>query len=546
MDARSPQALLQQRQEAVGALHAVALGTVGLGIQHEVRVAVVQAEVGEAHVRLLPADHAVAIVAQDDHREVHLQAHRGFQLLAVHHEAAIAAHRDDGLVRIDHVGGHGRRQAGAHGRQGVVQQHGVGHVRLVVAGEPDLVHAVVQGDDALRRQRPAHVGDQPLRVQREARIVGAFGDLGLVGLADRQQAGEVPVRGVGERLADLPDGVGDVAHHLDLREVHRVDLGGTEVHVDHLGAAADHEERRLLDHVVADVDDQVGRFQRAVHEVAGRQRGVAEEARVALVHHALAHLGGDEGNAGAVDQLLEDLGGHLAVGPGADHQDRAARGLQLVHRGADHLVLGQRAAAEAARDRQAVGLLGGDVLGQFQVHGAGLLLLGEAEGLTHPRGDIVGRGQLVGVLGQRLHHADHVEDLETPLLGLLDRLLAGDHQHRHAAEIGVGAGGDQVGGAGAEGRKAHAGLAGQAAVGGGHEARRLLVAGEHQPDLRLAQGFEQVEVLFAGNAEDVLDTFALQALHYYIGGLGHLAATSGMVTRRDRTLQQRPAPVVSA
>lgn len=371
------------------------------------------------------------------------------------------------------------------------------------------------------------VGHQALRIEREARVVGAFGDLRLVGLADRQQAGEVPVRGIVQRLADLPDGVGDVAHHFDLREIHRVHLGGTEVHVDHLGTAANHEERRLLDHVVADVDDQVGRLHRAMHEVAGGQRGVAEEARVTLVDHALAHLGGDEGNAGLVDQLLEDLGGHLAVGPGADHQDRAARGAQLLHRGADRLVFRQRPAAQARRDGQAVGLLGGDVLRQLQMHRAGLLFLGQAERLADPRGNVVGGGQLVGVLGQRLHHADHVEDLEAALLGLLDRLLPGDHQHRHAAQVGVGAGGDQVGGARAEGRQADPGLAGEAPIGGGHEAGRLFVAGEHQPDLRLAQGLQQVEILLAGNSEDVLHALVFQALHNHIGCLGHLRSTSG-------------------
>ncbi|MNG28082.1 hypothetical protein D3C84_1132930 [compost metagenome] len=91
---------------------------------------------------------------------------------------------------------------------------------------------------------------------------------------------------------------------------------------------------------MTDVDDEVGCFHRAVHEVAGRQCGVAEEARVTFIHHALAHLGSDEGDACLVDQLLENLGGHLAVGAGADHQDRAARGLQLLHGSEDRLVLG--------------------------------------------------------------------------------------------------------------------------------------------------------------------------------------------------------------
>src|SRR5690606_33234714 len=115
------------------------------------------------------------------------------------------------------------------------------------------------------------------RVDREAIVVGTFDDLRFVGLTDGHQAGEVPVRGVGQRFADLPYRVGDVTDHFHLWEVNGVDFGGTEADVDDLCAAADHEERRLLDHVVADVDDQVGRFDGAVDEVTGRQRGIAEE-----------------------------------------------------------------------------------------------------------------------------------------------------------------------------------------------------------------------------------------------------------------------------
>ncbi len=69
------------------------------------------------------------------------------------------------------------------------------------------------------------------------------------------------------------------------------------------------------------------------------------------------------------------------------------------------------------------------------------------------------RDDLARVLGQRRHHVDHVDDLETALLGRLDRLLAGDHQHRHGAELGVGGGGDEVRRARAERRQADARLA---------------------------------------------------------------------------------------
>lgn len=36
--------------------------------------------------------------------------------------------------------------------------------------------------------------------------------------------------------------------------------------------------------------------------------------------------------------------------------------------------------------------------------------------------------EFLGKLRQRLHHANHIKNLETALLGLLDRLLPSDHQ----------------------------------------------------------------------------------------------------------------------
>ena len=47
----------------------------------------------------------------------------------------------------------------------------VGHRGAVVAGEPDLVHAVVESDDAVIGHHRAYVGDNSLRRQREAGLV---------------------------------------------------------------------------------------------------------------------------------------------------------------------------------------------------------------------------------------------------------------------------------------------------------------------------------------------------------------------------------------
>ncbi|MNP53863.1 hypothetical protein D3C76_1483740 [compost metagenome] len=82
---------------------------------------------------------------------------------------------------------------------------------------------------------------------------------------------------------------------------------------------------------------------------------------------------------------------------------------------------------QARRDWQGIGLLGGDVFWQLQVHGTGLFFLRQAKRFAYTGRNVVGRSELVGVLGQRLHHADHIEDLEATLFGLFDRFLAGDH-----------------------------------------------------------------------------------------------------------------------
>jgi hypothetical protein len=74
---------------------------------------------------------------------------------------------------------------------------------------------------------------------------------------------------------------------------------------------------------------------------------------------------------------------------------------------------------------------------------------------------------------------------------------------------------------GPERRDAHAGPAGEAAVGGGHEGGGLLVAGEDELDRGGAQGLDRVEVLLARHPEDALHALPLQSRHQKIRTLGH-------------------------
>ena len=142
-------ALFHQGSQAGGRFHPVAIGAIGTGVVDEIRVTEIQTEVLEIHVVLFPLDHAVAVIAQNQYHDVELQAHCGFQFLAVHHEAAVADDGHHAPVRVHHLGGHAGGQAGTHGGQGVIQQHGVGFGGRVVTGKPDFVHAVIQGEDAI-------------------------------------------------------------------------------------------------------------------------------------------------------------------------------------------------------------------------------------------------------------------------------------------------------------------------------------------------------------------------------------------------------------
>src|SRR5262249_39350623 len=139
--------------------------------------------------------------------------------------------------------------------------------------------------------------------------------------------------------------------------------------------------------------------------------------------------------------------------------------------------IGIRPRAHDLRDgeERMVDLLASDVFRQLEVNGAGALFTSQAKGFTYERGDTLAVDNLVGTLGDRTQHFDSVDDLEAPLLAFLDRLLPGDEHQRHGAEVGVSGRGNQVGGTGSESRKAHARLAGEAAVSGSHETGALLV-----------------------------------------------------------------------
>jgi hypothetical protein len=89
--------------------------------------------------------------------------------------------------------------------------------------------------------------------------------------------------------------------------------------------------------------------------------------------------------------------------------------------------------------------------------------------------------------------------------------LGHDRDERMRIELGVRDAQHQVDRAGTEGRQAHAGLPGERPVRVGHERGASLVARGHEPDRRIDQRVDHVEVLLAGEPEDILDALVLEA-----------------------------------
>ena len=166
-------------------------------------------------------------------------------------------------------------------------------------------------------------------------------------------------------------------------------------------------------------------------------------------------------------------------------------------------------------------LFRGDVLRQLQMHRPRPLLLGDPERLAHDGRDRGRADDLPRHLGERLHRGDDVDDLEARLARRHDRLLAGDHDHRHGAEMRIGRRRREVERAGSERRDAHARAAGEPAVGRRHEPGRLLVPGQHELDLRASERLDDVEVLLARNPENAVDALVLQRRDEQVRSLQH-------------------------
>ena len=314
----------------------------------------------------------------------------------------------------------------------------------------------------------------------------------------------------------------DIAHQFGVREVDLFDIGRRIADVDHLRPVRPHQERRLLDRVVTDRDDQVGPVDRLVDVIPLREGCCAHIEIMAAGYGALAHLRVEEGDLGAGDEIGQSGAQARAAGGGAQHHQRPLRledhfGREVESRRRRYRLL-DRMRRHHGKIRS---FLARDIFRQFQVNRPRPLLHRHAESVAHEGGDGTRAHDLAGRLGQRPHRRDHVDDLEAGLPAAHDPLLARHQDHRHCAEIRVGGTGHEVQRAGTERGDAHPGPPGQAPVGRRHERRRLLVPREDKRDARFAQKLDNIEVLLAGDAEDEIDALVFKRRDQQVRSFGH-------------------------
>src|SRR5690606_2456874 len=122
--------------------------------------------------------------------------------------------------------------------------------------------------------------------------------------------------------------------------------GAVHGNVNDFGAAVFHEEWRFFDHVVTDIDDEVGGFDSFVDKVIGGQGSAAHKLFVGFIHHTFAKLCRNKGDAGFRDKLGQHPAGGRAVGTSANDKNRRFGFLDFARSSAHRLGFGNRTAGQ--------------------------------------------------------------------------------------------------------------------------------------------------------------------------------------------------------
>ena len=144
------------------------------------------------------------------------------------------------------------------------------------------------------------------------------------------------------------------------------------------------------------------------------------------------------------------------------------------------------------------------IVGKYE-RGDAVVALGDPHCAVHQMAHLRRDHGIAGECSRHvLEHRGHVEFLLVMRAHGGARLLADDGQHRHVVHPRIVEPGQQMRGAGARGRQAHAQLAGELRMRRGHEGGHFLVAhlNEFEFVLHLVEGADKTIDAVSGIAED--------------------------------------------
>ncbi len=270
--------------------------------------------------------------------------------------------------------------------------------------------------------------------------------------------------------------------------------------------------RVVFDQIVADADDDIRAREAAADVIVGLQAGTAQRHRILERHHTLGHEGIGDGNVELCCEIRQ-LPPSLARTTPLPARIMGLLGLRNQIGGMYHTVhwvvpaTPNSALAAGVSVISILAMFSGNSMKQAPVFSvcASLNALRTTSGMMFG----VSRREEYLVIGTE--HLLQVQHLMRLLVQADWSGLPGDGHQRRMIHVGIGDAGDQIGGAWSECGQTHAGTPGETAIDIRHERRALFMATGDELDGRIEQCIHEIEVFLAGDTEDVLDAFVLQA-----------------------------------
>src|ERR1700676_3122634 len=297
-----------------------------------------------------------------------------------------------------------------------------------------------------------------------------------------------------------------------LRKIHLFDRGWREANMNDLMSAPRHQERRLLNRLVPNGNDEVRAIDCPVDVVAFAQGSGAEIEVRRTPDSPFSHLCIEERDTDATNEVGKRRRKLRSICPGAKHQQRKLRGQNKVGCALDGSRRGNRNLHRVGRHQRDISrFFLGDVFGQFEMYGAGALFGRYAKCIPDEGRNTRRTHDLLGLFRERTHRRDDIDDLEPRLSALSNRFLTGDQHHRHAPKKSVSGARDEIERAWTERAERDPRLSRKSPIRGCHERCRLFMTGCDQLDGGLPKAFDDIEVLFTRYPIDSIDALVLES-----------------------------------